>query len=176
MNATLKKAGVAGSGFLLYHGFYVFYSSFATPYLVWKVGMIEGFLIMFVFLIIFSFSIVKIYDHSKTDWLLIDKLKVKLLSEQNPNRIIKYIRTFLRNGDLAVKAAILCWDPVVVVLYYRKELRSPKNRVSKKVFGFMVLSAFINASTKAGLVSLIISLWYYILPYLKEFWQYLMTS
>ena len=109
MKTTLKKAGVVGFGFLLYHGLNAFYALILFPYIILEYGMLNSIWIMFLFLIIFCFFTIKIYDRSKNDWLLIDAIKVKLAGE-NHNKILKIVIKTLKKGELALLVVVLFWD------------------------------------------------------------------
>ena len=137
-----------------------FYALIFCPYVIWRFGFFSIF-IMFPVLIIFCFLSIKIYDRSKSDWLLIETAKEKLTREDG-KKITKAIARILKRGEFALLVVILFWDPTVTVLYYRKETRSPKNGTERKIFFLFIISALLCVLSKAGIVSLIIFLWHYL--------------
>ena len=62
--------------------------------------------------------IIRAYDWSKTDWLLIETLK-GLREDQSPGRWKQFIRKLLRKSDV-LAFFVLCFDdPITVTLYLR---------------------------------------------------------
>lgn len=175
MKTALKQAGVVGFGFLSYHALNALYAFIFCPYIIWKLGMLYSILIMFLMLIVFCFIAIKIYDRSKSDWLLIDTVKEKLTKEGG-NKITKTIAIILKKGEFALLIVILFWDPTITVLYYRKDARSPKNGTERKIFFLFVTSALLCAVSKAGIVSIIFFLWHYILIFLTYLYWYILLK
>lgn len=119
MNNLVQDTALLSSGLFLRavinHGFdYVLY-----PVVLLWLGNLYGGIVLTILAVVVNIAIIKAYDWSKTDWLLIERLKKNRDSDMHEGWKGGFFRFLRRNNVLAF--LILCIDdPVTVTLYFRK--------------------------------------------------------
>ena len=107
--------GVAFSLGLSYFFFYVAY-----PFIIWKLGLIEGGITMTCFSLMLSYIGISFYDRSGRDWFGIEAIKEKLSGLKGKNWISRLIAAQVkRGGPLTLVILSIKFDPFVTTVYLR---------------------------------------------------------
>lgn len=113
--ASRVAVGLGGMRLINFLFDYVLY-----VYVVYKVGMVYGFLIMAPTATLICVYMIKAYDWSKTDWLLIEDLK-SVRESTNNHGFKRILGLFLRKSEGLALIALSIWtDPFITTLYMRK--------------------------------------------------------
>ncbi len=114
-----KQIGILGIGLtvnqLLVWGFdYALY-----PFVIWRMGLIAGGLVMTVLSCVLCYSLLRFYDWSKKDWLGIEMIKG--LKERDPKSWLGRVTArLLRMGDPAAMVILsVRFDPFITTAYMR---------------------------------------------------------
>jgi len=93
------------------------------PFVLAWLGYVWGGLVMTVAAVIINILIIRVYDLTKVDWLLIEEVKAiregKNVEGELP-KLFKWLSPFLRKGDVIAFFVLCIDDPVTATLYLRK--------------------------------------------------------
>jgi len=116
---VVKKGLTFGAGLLLKWGINYPFDFLLYPVVLIWLGNIWGGLVMTVLSVILNIIIIRAYDWSQTDWLLIETLK-GLRENDSKSKWQHFFYTILNKSDI-LAFFILCFDdPITVTLYLRK--------------------------------------------------------
>jgi hypothetical protein len=122
VSAASLGLGVAFNLGLSYFFFYVAY-----PFIIWKLGLIEGGITMTCFSAILSYIGISFYDRSGRDWFGIEIIKEKLSGLEGKSRIGRLIAGQVkRGGPLTLVILSIKFDPFVTTVYLRHGQRKFK--------------------------------------------------
>jgi hypothetical protein len=89
------------------------------PIILLSLGSVTGGLLMFLLSLIFNVVIIQLYDWSKVDWLLLEKIKQMQQRDDSDGWWMRVLHTVRKNKVLTF--LVLCIDdPVTVTLYFRE--------------------------------------------------------
>lgn len=134
--ATLS-AGLA-LRWIINHGFdYVLY-----PVVLVAFGTTVGGIILTILALIINVLIIRAYDWSQTDWLLIEKLKSKVHDESHTG-IKGRIFDFIRRNNVLMFFVLNLDDPITATLYLR-EGAYQYNGLTKRDWGIYIASNIVS--------------------------------
>lgn len=113
-------------------------------------------LVMFCASYILRRILILIYDFLKIDWLLIEGFKSK--QKNTENYILRLINKYKKYGDIILGLILIVTDPVIFVLYFRKESFKWDRINNYKMEIFFILSNLICVSFMAGVFGLLFEL------------------
>jgi hypothetical protein len=100
--------------------------------------------------------LILIYDFLKIDWLSIEGFKYK--QKNGKNYILVFINKYKKYGDIMLSLVLIVTDPVIFVLYFRKESFRWDRINNYKMEIFFILSNLICVSFMAGVFGLLLEL------------------
>jgi len=115
-----EKIGIFGIGILanwliVHTGDYILY-----PFVIWKMGIVRGGLIMTAVSFLLCYLTFLFYDWSKKDWLGIETIK-GIKDYRGENKIGKFTSWVLKKGDpIALFFLSIKFDPFIVTAYMRQ--------------------------------------------------------
>jgi hypothetical protein len=119
VNAAALGLGVAFNLGFSYVFFYVAY-----PFIIWKLGVMEGGAAMTCASLVLSYIGISVYDRSGRDWFGIEAIKEKLAGLKGKSRAGRFIaRGIKRGGPLTLLILSIKFDPFVTTVYMREGRR-----------------------------------------------------
>lgn len=142
MNNLAKDTATLSAGLfmraVINHGFdYVLY-----PVVLLWLGNTIGGIVLTILAVIINIAIIKAYDWSKTDWLLIEKLK-DLRDRDDHSGWKAHLFSIIRKNKVAMFFILCIDDPVTVTLYFRKGSYQ-YNGMTKSDWGIFILSNIVS--------------------------------
>lgn len=110
------------------------------------------------------FCLVKLYDWTKRDWLLLESLKdaqEKSTQGMQQNRITRKITKLAKRGKYILLVMIVSWDPTITVLYCRKGAYKYNGIPTKEVAALFILSCLLCDVVWAGALSLVFWMYHF---------------
>ncbi len=115
-NLPVFCIGVLTQSLLIYGFDYVLY-----PAVIWKMGPVNGGIVMVFLTFVDSYLLLRLYDWSKRDWLGIEAIK-EAKKYKGTIKAVRLISWALKKSDpFAVVILSFIVDPFIVVLYMRHE-------------------------------------------------------
>lgn len=94
---------------------YLFY-----PYMIWKLGIVTGGIVMTILSTFICYLFLKFYDWSKKDWLGIETLK-QVREYTGCSRVGRFACWVMKKGDWAAMLLLsIQFDPFITVAYMRQ--------------------------------------------------------
>lgn len=107
-----------------------------------KIEFPLSFLLMILFSLIARYILIIVYDHLKTDWFLIEKIKIKINEKsEDQNSLTKKIINLKSTGFYSLFIGLALIDPIFMVIYFREG--SWNNIPNVKIFSFFAFSCFV---------------------------------
>jgi hypothetical protein len=114
------NAATLGLGVAFNLGFSYFFFYVAYPFIIWKLGLMEGGITMTFFSLTLSYIGISFYDRSGRDWFGIEAIKEKLGGLEGKGWIGRLIaRQVKRGGPLTLVILSIKFDPFVTTVYLR---------------------------------------------------------
>jgi len=116
-----RRFGVLGVGLLANATLNTYLFDFLLyPFVIWKLGVLKGGLVMTVLAGFFCYFLLCFYDWSKKDWLGIETLK-SLKDYEGNSRIKKITAWFLRRSEPVILVFLsVRFDAFITTLYLRR--------------------------------------------------------
>ena len=121
-----------------------------------------GILLMFLASFILRYLIILIYDYFKEDVLLVESFKENLEIKQHTYATKQIIKSQKSGNKYLLHIGVVCFDPVVTVLFFREGFSKWNNIPDKKTLILFTISVIFCVSTIAlpiygvfGLIDLI---------------------
>lgn len=139
-----------------------------TPILIIEYGYIISLLSTIIIYLIIGLASVKMYDHCKIDFLLIEDLKESIsVNEKIPasNKLIRFILRWMNKSKFILGLLLSFKNPGLLVIYYRD--------------GYALYNGFSGKNIRWSFVRniLLIQTYYHLFLYAGVFlWEYLQTT
>ena len=160
MSSTLKRGLIFASGLVMKNTLnwgvdYVLY-----PIALVALGVVWGGLIMTIFTVITNLILIKSYDWSKTDWLLIESAKAFRDGEPTAGKT-SFITKVLRLSDPIVLFILSIWDDPFTTTLYMRRGGHQYNGMSRRDWMIFSVSSIISNLFWIGAWSSLIALYYW---------------
>lgn len=118
--ASIKdRALILGVGLLGNQAFVWSFDFVLYPYVMWRFGLLQGWLIMTALSAATSWLTLLFYDWSKKDWLGIEAIK-ELKEAPGQGRLSRFLGRLMQRGDgLAMLVLSVQFDPFITMAYLR---------------------------------------------------------
>ena len=120
MYALVSRGATFGAGLLLKHSINEPFDLILYPAVLLWLGNIWGGLVMTALSVVLNVIIIRAYDWSKTDWLLIETLKGVRDEAVSVGKRKRLIRRLLQKSDTLAFFILCLDDPITATLYLRK--------------------------------------------------------
>jgi hypothetical protein len=115
-----KRLAMIGIGISANQIFAFIFDFMLYPYVMWKLGLVKGFVVMSILSAIVCYLLIVLYDWLKKDWLGIETLK-QFREYESKNILVRLLsRLFKKNDSLIFWVLSTQFDPFIAILYYRK--------------------------------------------------------
>lgn len=92
---------------------------FLYPFVVWRLGIVKGGLVMTCIASLICYLLIRLYDYTKQDWLGIETIK-EIQEYTGHSKIFRAMRWFMKKGDLLIMIFLsIKFDPLITTLYMR---------------------------------------------------------
>lgn len=137
------KLSVWVLGILAYNLFVYAFDYMLYPYVIWKLGLVRGFVIMSPSSFGICWLTLVFYDWMKRDWIAIETIK-KLREYEGQSKTIRFLSKVLEMSDPAAMLILSIWkDPFICTAYMRKGTYQ-YNGLTRRDWKILIASVFIS--------------------------------
>jgi hypothetical protein len=126
---SIIGVGIFTNAVIVYIGDYVLY-----PFIIWKLGIIRGGIVMTIISAIVCYATLKFYDWSKQDWLGIEAIK-SLKGYGGDKKLGRITAWVMKKSDSIIFLFLsIKFDPFITTAYLRKVQFSGMSKRDWKIF------------------------------------------
>lgn len=154
-----------GTGHLLYASFNFVFDEIVYVYVVYRLGMLIGGVIMTMSSLVQCAAMLLVYERMRIDWVGAGSL-ARLFSVPNPSWWQRLARWAMRRGNVAIFIALCIFqDPFITTAYFRQGRFDGLNGRDWRIFlGSVLLSNFYWTLRSGVAAAILVSAWGWIKP------------